>query len=163
MNLTFKGSPITLRGTPLKVGDTMPDITLMANDLSPVQTASLPGRKVFVVVPSLDTGVCDLEVKLFNEKASLIPGVSIYAVSIDLPFAQARWCGASGVSRVKTLSDYRDHSFGEKTGTYIEGIGLLTRSVFVVDEANKVVYAEYVPEVTEHPNYDGIFAFLAKK
>lgn len=154
MPITFQGKPLTLCGSRLKSGDLFPDFTLTGNDLREVRGKDLTGVRVFLTVPSLDTGVCDQEVRRFNETAAVHPGVSIYAVSLDLPFAQARWCGSAGVKAVQTLSDYKDHSFGKATGTRIEELGLLTRAVFVVDQAGKVVYAEYVPEVTSHPNYD---------
>lgn len=160
MAVTFNHSPITLKGTPLKEGDKMPNFTLVDNSLTPVRAEELEGLRVFVVVPSLDTEVCDLEVRNFNTKAAGLPGVSIYAVSMDLPFAQARWCGANGISAVKTLSDYHERSFGAATGTYIDELGLLTRAVFVVNATGDVVYAEYVPEVTNHPNYDAVYAKL---
>lgn len=162
MAIQFNGSPITLKGTPVKVGDTFPNFTLTANDLSPVEGSGLSGLRVFVVVPSLDTSVCDLEVRTFNQKAGSLPGVHIYAVSADLPFAQARWCGANGVEAVQTLSDYKDRSFGAATGTYIEELGLLTRAIFVVDADNKVIYVEYVPEVTNEPDYEAVYKKLAE-
>lgn len=162
MNITFKGKPITLRGASLKVGDQLSNFTLVDSALNPIHQKDLSGLKVFVVVPSLDTGVCDLEVKNFNKKAAELPGVVIYTISLDLPFAQARWCGANDISAVKVLSDYQDRSFGQATGTFIEELALLTRAVFIVDASNTVVYAEYVPEVTEHPAYDKIYAKLAE-
>lgn len=162
MEITFKGKPVTLQGAPLKEGDALPDFTLTDNTLSTVAHDQLSGIKVFLAVPSLDTGVCDLEVRNFNEKAGEFAGVHIYAVSLDLPFAQSRWCGAAGVDSVQTLSDYRDRSFGRATGTFIQELALLTRAVFIVDQNNRVVYAEYVPEVTEHPNYDRVYAKLAE-
>lgn len=157
MNITFKGKPLTLKGAALHTGDTMPEFTLTDNALNLVHSRELTGIRVFLTVPSLDTGVCDLEVKTFHQKASELPGVSLYAVSLDLPFAQTRWCVAAGVDKVKTLSDYRDRSFGQATGTLIEELALLTRAVFVVDQKNQIVYAEYVPEVTEHPNYEAVY------
>jgi thiol peroxidase len=160
LNLTFMGGPITLPGTQLSVGDKLPDFAVAANDLSPVTLADTAGLRVFLTVPSLDTPVCDLEVRTFNTQAGAIDGVSIYAVSKDLPFAQARWCGAAGVEAVKTLSDYRDSSFGNATGTLIEGLALLARAVFIVDAAGTVVYSEYVPEVTKQPDYDAVVAKL---
>lgn len=160
MQVTFNHAPVTLKGTPLKVGDKQPDFTLVDTSLTPVHAKDMDGLHVFVVVPSLDTEVCDLEVRNFNQKAGSLPGVQIYAVSMDLPFAQARWCGANGIEAVKTLSDYHQRSFGEATGTYIDELGLLTRAVFVVDGGGNVAYAEYVPEVTDHPNYDAVYAKL---
>lgn len=160
MKVTFKNSPITLQGTEVKEGQKFPEFTLSDNGLAPVRLQDTKGLRVFVVVPSLDTPVCDLEVRNFNEKASSLPQVSIYAVSMDLPFAQARWCGAVGADNVQSLSDYHHRSFGQATGTYIEELGLLTRAVFIVDGADQVVYAEYVPEVTQQPNFDAIYAKL---
>lgn len=160
MNITFKGKALTLIGAALQTGDTLPEFSLTDNALNPVHSRELTGIRVFLAVPSLDTGVCDLEVKTFNQKASELPGVSLYAVSLDLPFAQTRWCAAAGVEKVKTLSDYRDRSFGRATGTLIDELALLTRAVFVVDQNNKIVYAEYVPEVTEHPNYEAVYQKL---
>lgn len=160
MNITFKGKPLTLIGAALQTGDTLPEFSLTDNALNPVHSRELTGIRVFLAVPSLDTGVCDLEVKTFNQKASELPGVSLFAVSLDLPFAQARWCAAAGVEKVKTLSDYRDRSFGRATGTLIDELALLARAVFVVDKNNNIVYAEYVPEVTEHPNYEAVYQKL---
>lgn len=154
MTTTFQGAQLTLYGAPLHVGDSMPDFVLTDPDLKEIDSGDLSGIRVFLTVPSLDTGVCDQEVRRFNQAAANLPGVSIYAVSLDLPFAQSRWCGAAEVNAVRTLSDYRDHSFGKSTGTRIEELGLLTRAVFVVDAGNKITYAEYVPEVTNHPDYD---------
>lgn len=162
MQVLFKGSAVTLKGTQLKAGDKLPDFSLTNNGMGVVSGNELTGMRVFVAVPSLDTGVCDLEVRNFNEKASTLSGVHIYAVSMDLPFAQTRWCGAAGVDAVQTLSDYRDRSFGLATGTLIEELMLLTRAVFIVDAANTVVYAEYVPEVTSHPEYERIYSKLAE-
>lgn len=160
MTITFKGTPMNLSGRQLQVGDSMPDFTLTDQTLQAVHSQDLGGVRVFLTVPSLDTGVCDQEVRRFNQAAAGFPGVSIYAVSLDLPFAQARWCGAAGVETVRTLSDYKDHSFGTATGTRIEELGLLTRAVFVVDRGGKVTYAEYVPEVSAHPNYDAVLTHL---
>ena len=160
MNITFNGSPITLKGNELKIGDKMPDFTVCDNDLNPIKGSELSGVRIFLTVPSLDTGVCDMEVRNFNSKASELQGVSIYAVSLDLPFAQARWCGANGIKAVKTLSDYKDRNFGIATGTFIEELALLTRAVFIVNNANEIIYVEYVPEVTNHPDYDKAYNIL---
>jgi len=160
MAVTFLGNPITLKGKQLAVGDKLPDFRLTANDMSPVAKADTKGLRVFLTVPSLDTEVCDLEVRVFNTKAAELPGVSIYAVSMDLPFAQARWCGAAGAKAVKTLSDFHYRSFAEASGAYIEELGLLTRAVFIVDANDTVAYAEFVPEVGNPPDYDAVLAKL---
>lgn len=162
MTVTFKGVPMTLCGKTLREGGSLPDFTLTGNGLETVRGSELTGIRVLLTVPSLDTGVCDLEVRRFNETAAQFEGVSVYAVSMDLPFAQKRWCGAAGVDRVRCLSDYRDHSFGKATGTRIEELGLLTRAVFVADEEGKLVYVEYVPEVAEHPDYEACLNCLKK-
>ena len=154
MEIRFKGFPVTLLGKPLQPGNAMPNFTVMDTSLREVRGSSLSGTRVFLSVPSLDTGVCDQEVRRFNKEAESMPGVSVYAVSMDLPFAQARWCGGAGVSQVFTLSDYKDRSFGTATGTLIRELGLLTRAVFVVDSSGTVAYAEYVPEISEHPRYE---------
>lgn len=158
MKVTFKGNEITLLGTEIKVGDTMPDFAATNNSLETVTLKDTKGVRVFLAVPSIDTPVCDLEVRTFNQRASEIDNVTIYTVSMDLPFAQSRWCGAEGVNNVITLSDYKDRSFGNTTGTYIKELGLLTRAVFVVGSDNKVSYVEYVNEVTEAPKYDDVLA-----
>lgn len=161
--VTFKGNPVTLVGNEVKVGDTAPDFTVMANDLSPVTLADSKGSvRIISVVPSLDTGVCDQQTRRFNEEAASLEGVRVLTISVDLPFAQKRWCGAAGVDRVQTLSDHRDLSFGTAYGVVIKELRLLARAVFVVDKNDKVVYAEYVPEVTQHPNYEAVIE-AAKK
>ena len=160
MVVTMQGNPLKLYGKMLKVGDKMPDFEVVDNGLAEVKGADLHGVRVFACVPSLDTGVCDMEIRNFNKKAAELSGVKIYAVSMDLPFAQARWCGAAGVAAVKTLSDYQKRSFGKATGTLIEGLELLVRAVFVVDADNIIRYVEYVPEVTNHPDYDALYAAL---
>ncbi|AOR24270.1 thiol peroxidase [Clostridium taeniosporum] len=160
MNVKFQGNLMTLEGTIIKVGDLAPDFTAIDNNLNPVSSKDFKGKKVFVSVPSLDTPVCDLEVKRFNKEATSFSNVNIYVLSMDLPFAQGRWCGSEGIDKVKTLSDYKDREFGEKYGTYIKELGLLTRAVFVVDENNKVIYVEYCEEISSHPNYDEVLKFL---
>lgn len=153
--VTFKGNPVTLLGPEVKVGEQAPDFTVLANNLTPVSLADSKGTvRVISVVPSLDTGVCDAQTRRFNEEAAQLEGVKILTVSVDLPFAQARWCGAAGIDKVQTLSDHRDLSFGQAYGVVIKELRLLSRAVFVVDANDKVVYAQYVPEVTEHPNYE---------
>lgn len=157
--VTFKGTPITLLGPEVKVGDFAPDFAALANDLSPVTLADSKGSvRLISVVPSLDTGVCDAQTRRFNEEATKLPGVKILTVSVDLPFAQKRWCGAAGIENLQTVSDHRDLSFGTHYGVAIKELRLLARAVFVVDKNDKVTYVEYVPEATHHPNYDAAVA-----
>ncbi len=158
--ITFKGSPLTLQGPPLRVGDTMPGFTLTDTALTEVRDTDLCGIRVFLTVPSLDTGVCDQEVRWFNEKAAELPGVTIVAVSLDLPFAQARWCGGGRHRGRPNPVRLQGAPFGKATGTYIEELALLARAVFVVDENDTVVYAEVVPEVSNHPNYEAVYQKL---
>ncbi|WP_077619078.1 thiol peroxidase [Bacillus sinesaloumensis] len=154
-NITFKNNPVTLLGNEVKVGDKAPDFTVLANDLSQVSLADSKGSvRLISVVPSLDTGVCDAQTRRFNEEAAGLGNVSILTVSVDLPFAQKRWCGANGIENVQTLSDHRDLSFGEAYGVAIKELRLLARAVFVVDSNDTVTYVEYVSEATDHPNYE---------
>jgi thioredoxin-dependent peroxiredoxin len=153
-SITFKGQPKTLVGNEVKVGDQAPDFTVLANDLSEKTLKDFPGPKLISVVPSLDTGVCDAQTRRFNEEANNLGNVKILTISMDLPFAQARWCGANGIENVITLSDHRDASFGKAYGVLIEDLRLLARAIFVIDSNNKVAYVEYVSEATNHPNYE---------
>lgn len=153
--VTFQGSPLTLVGSELKVGDSAPDVHVLANDLSSVTISSARG-KVCVVscVPSLDTPVCNVQTRRFNQEAAgLGPDVVIYTVSMDLPFAQSRWCGAAGVDAVQTLSDHRDAALGTAFGVLIKELRLLARAVFVIDREGEVHYVQVVPEVTHEPDY----------
>ncbi|AUN16624.1 lipid hydroperoxide peroxidase [Clostridium botulinum] len=156
MEIKFMGNPMTLEGNELKVGDMAPDFTAIDNNMKPVSLKDTKGVRILSVVPSLDTEVCDLETRTFNLKAAEIPNVTIYTISMDLPFAQARWCGAHGVDKVITLSDFKDRLVGKNYGTYIKELGLLTRAVFVIDSNNKITFVEYVPEVTNQPNFDKV-------
>jgi thiol peroxidase len=154
--VTMKGNPLTLIGPELKAGDLAPDAVLVANDLSEVRLSSFKGKKVVLsVVPSLDTPVCDLQTKRFNQEALKLANVAVLTISKDLPFAQKRWCGATGASAVKTLSDYRGN-FGETYGVLIKGLGLLARSVFVINESGKIIYIQSVKELASEPNYDEV-------
>ncbi|THE14764.1 thiol peroxidase [Bacillus timonensis] len=154
-NITFKNNPVTLLGNEVKVGDKAPDFTVLANDLTPVTLAdSKDSVRLISVVPSLDTGVCDAQTRRFNEEAAGLGNVKILTISVDLPFAQKRWCGANGIENVQTLSDHRDLSFGEAYGVAIQELRLLARAVFVVDSSDTVTYVEYVSEATNHPNYE---------
>ena len=151
---TLKGNPLNLCGEELLPGDAAPAFTLTGEGLSKVSLGDTSGVRIFNVVPSLDTPVCDAQIKRFNEEAAGLDGVSVYCVSCDLPFAQGRWCSAAGVDKVTTLSDYKDGNFGEAWGTMIDDLRIQSRAVFVVNAHNTIIHAEYVPEVAEHPNYD---------
>jgi thiol peroxidase len=153
--ITFKGNPMTLLGPELKVGDTAPDFVVADNGLAAVTLSSYAGKiKIITAVPSLDTPVCDTETRRFNQEAAALPGeVVVLTVSLDLPFAQKRWCGAAGIDKVVTLSDYRERSFGLGYGVLIKELLLLSRAVFVVDAANIIRYIQIVPEVTAEPDY----------
>ena len=160
VKITFKNGPVTLIGNEVKVGDQAPDFKVLANDLSEVTLKNVEGKiALFSVVPSLDTGVCDQQTRKFNEAAAEFGDhVVVYTVSMDLPFAQKRWCGAAGIENVITVSDHRDASFGEAYGVLIEELRLLARSIFVVDATGKVAYVEYVSEATNHPDYEAAIA-----
>jgi len=154
--ITMKGNPLTLTGQEVKVGEQAPDATLVANDLSEVKLSSFKGKKVIIsVVPSLDTPVCDLQSRRFNQEASKLSDIVVLTVSKDLPFAQKRWCTASGASAVQTLSDFRGN-FGETYGVLIKGLGLLARCIFILDEKGKVSYIQLVKELASEPNYDEV-------
>lgn len=150
---------MTVLGPELKVGDAAPDFHAVDNSLKPVDLAATgQGVRIFSVVPSLDTPVCDAQTKRFEEEAGKLPNLSIYTVSMDLPFAQKRWCGAFGVDHVKMLSDHRDGSFGQAYGTLIKDLRILSRAIFVVDPHNKLRHVEYVKEVGDHPDYEAALA-----
>ena len=162
--ITFQGNPLTLVGQELKVGDKAPGFTVVDNGLSPVTLSSYAGKvKIISAVPSLDTPVCDTETRRFNQEAAGLPGdVVILTISQDLPFAQGRWCGAAGIDKVITLSDYRDRSFGNAYGVLIKELLLLTRAIFVVDASDTIRYIQVVPEITAEPDYAAVIA-AAKK
>lgn len=156
---TMKGKPLTLIGPELKPGDAAPEFAAVDNSLKPV-TLKDTGNKVriFSVVPSLDTPVCDAQTKKFNDEALKLPDVDIYTVSMDLPFAQKRWCGAFAVDNVKMLSDHVDASFGSHYGTLIKELRIESRAIFVVDQKNHIRHVEYVKEVGDFPNYGAALA-----
>lgn len=158
--ITFQGNPLSLVGPEIKVGDTAPDFTALANDLTPKSLKDFAGKvRLISVVPSLDTPVCDLQTRRFNqEAANLGQDVAILTLSCDLPFAQARWCGAAGVDQVVTLSDHKDVSFGSAYGVLIKELRLLSRASFVVDKNEKIAYVQYVKEITDEPDYDQALA-----
>ena len=162
--ITFKGNPMTLLGPDVKPGDAAPEFTVVDNGLQPVTLGESKGKvRLITVVPSLDTPVCDTMTRKFNEQAAELPDdVVVYTVSLDLPFAQKRWCGNAGIEKVKTLSDYQERSFGQNYGVLIKELKLLARSVFVVDRNGTVAYREIVKEVTAEPDYEAALA-MAKK
>lgn len=154
--ITMKGNPFTLLGEPVKTGRQAPDFEVLANDLSVVKSADLKGKVCIICsVPSLDTSVCDIEARRFNEQAAKLGNdVIILVISMDLPFAQKRWCGAAGIDAVKTLSDHREASFGKAYGVLIKELRLLARAVFVLDKDGVIRYTQLVKELTEEPDYD---------
>lgn len=156
VTVTFEGNPLTLTGETPKLGEPAPDFEVLGNDLSAVKLSGLRGKTcVICSVPSLDTPVCDTEVRKFNESAtSLGDDVVVLAISMDLPFAQGRWCGAAGVNNVQTLSDHRYAEFGNVYGVLIEELRLLARAVFVVDKEGVIRYIEVVDELTNEPDYE---------
>jgi thiol peroxidase len=151
----MRGKPLTLLGPELKAGDKAPDFEVVTDGMQALNLEKTGNAvRIFSVVPSLDTPVCDAQTKRFNEEAAKLPGVEIYTVSMDLPFAQKRWCGAYGVDKVKMLSDHRTGSFGEHYGTLIKDLRIESRAIFVLDKAGTIKHVEYVKEVADHPNYE---------
>lgn len=160
MIVKFKGSDIHLKNEALQVGQKAPDFVLRDNGLAPKSLKDFPGRKIISVVPSIDTGVCDTQTRRFNQEIENIANAQILTVSVDLPFAQARWCGAAGLDKAITLSDYFDHNFGLAYGLFIEELHLLSRAVFVLNSDDEIVYVEYLAEVADHPNYEAALEAL---
>lgn len=154
--IKFKGNPLTLVGSQPAIGKPAPDFEAVANDLSPFNLSAVKGKVLVICsVPSLDTPVCDTEVRKFNEQAtSLGDDVAVLVVSMDLPFAQKRWCGAAGVKNIQTISDYNKVNFGNAYGVLIQELRLLARAVFVVDKKGVIRYIEVVDEMTNEPDYD---------
>lgn len=152
--VTFKGGPVTLLGSEIKIGDTAPDFTVLDNTLKPVTLSQFRGRVVIIsVVPSLDTPVCELQTRRFNQDAAGL-NAQVLTISMDLPFAQKRFCDSFKIENVLTLSDFRDREFGRSYGLVIKELGLLARAVFVIDRDGKVAYREIVKETGEQPDYD---------
>jgi thiol peroxidase len=153
--VTFKQNPVTLLGPDIVVGSQAPDFKVVDNALQPVTRDTAKGKvQLITVVPSIDTGVCDTMTRKFNQDAAVLPDdVAIYTISMDLPFAQKRWCGAAGIERVQMLSDYQERSFGQNYGLLINELKLLARAVYIIDTDGKVAYREIVPEVTDEPDY----------
>jgi thiol peroxidase len=159
--VALHGNPIALEGTELKVGDVAPNATLRKDLGADIELSAFSGEaRIYSVVPSLDTPVCALQTKRFNEEATSLPGVKFITISADLPVAQARFCGAESIdpAKVTFLSDHKDVDFGKKYGTLLPGLRILCRAVFVVDKNDTIQYAEYVPEISAHPDYDAVLA-----
>lgn len=152
---TFGGAPIHLLGNEVKVGDKAPNFTCVTGELGPFSLKDVEGKvKLISVVPSVDTGVCELQTIRFNQEAAKLEDVAIITISCDLPFAQARFCGAKGIENAVIVSDYKDHSFGKEYGFLMEEFALLNRGIVVIDKDDVVRYVEYVSENTDHPDYD---------
>jgi len=162
--VTFMGNPLTLIGNEVKVGETAPEFVVLDNNLSPVKLSSFRGKVcILSSVPSLDTPVCDTETRKFNEEAGRLgKDITILTISMDLPFAQKRWCAAAGVDHVQTLSDHREASFGNSFGVLIKELRLLARAVFLVDRKGVIQYVQLVKEVSKEPDYEAVFNALKK-
>lgn len=160
---TMKGNPVTLIGKEIKVGEQAPDFTVLTNELKPFSLQDVGNKvKIISVVPSIDTGVCELQTIHFNEKALELGDVEILTISVDLPFALDRFCGAKGIDKIKTLSDHKELSFGLNYGFVIEELRLLSRGIVILDKNNVVKYVEYVKEMAEHPNYEKVIEEASK-
>jgi thiol peroxidase len=161
---TLKGNSFTLIGPEIKAGQKAPEFTALAGDLSPVTLASSKGKtRLICSVPSLDTPVCDAETRRFNEEAAKLFGAEVLIISVDLPFAQGRFCQTAGIKNVKCLSDHRDTSFGKAYGTLIKELRLLSRAIFIIGSDDTVQYVEYVKDVASHPDYDAALNALKAK
>ncbi len=158
--ITFKGNPMLVCGPELKVGEPAPDFRVVDNGLQAVTKGTAAGKvQLITVVPSIDTPVCDTMARRFNEEAAQLPeAVAVYTLSLDLPFAQKRWCGAAGIERVKMLSDYQERSFGLNYGVLIKELQLLARAIFVIDKDGQLAYQQIVKEVTDEPDYAAALA-----
>ncbi len=151
---TFLGKPVTLVGQQLQIGETVPDFTLTTTDLAQKSLSDFAGKKkVISVIPSIDTGICSTQTRTFNKELSDMDDTVVITVSADLPFAQARWCGVEGLEHAVMMSDYYDNTFGKTYGLLMQEWHLLARAVLVLDENNKLVYAEYLENVNSEPNY----------
>ncbi len=162
--VTMRGKAVTLLGPKLEIGDKAPDFILQRNDLSDARLSDFTGKVILIsVIPSIDTGVCDIQTKRFNKEAGQLSDVAILTVSMDLPFAQKRWCGVNDATQLVTLSDHRTASFGEGYGVLIKDMRLLARSVFVVGKDGLIKYIQIVPEMGKEPDYDSALAAARKE
>ena len=161
--ITIQGKPLTLIGDQINVGDPAPDVELTDHKLSPVKLSSFR-EKICIIstVPSLDTPVCDMQTRWFNQEADKLgPDIAILVLSMDLPFAQKRWCGSAGVDKVTTLSDYKEAAFGKNYGVLIKEMHLLARALFVVDQKGVVQYVQIVKELSNEPDYDDVLRAIS--
>jgi thiol peroxidase len=155
VKVTFKGNPVTILGKAPKVGDTAPDFTVLSSGLEPVKLSDFDGKvKVIAIYPSIDTGICAAQNRRFNKEADKLNGVVVLSISVDLPFAQSRFCAAEGLKNIVTLSDHKELDFGSKYGFVIEELRLLARGTVIIGKDNKIKYVEYVPEIAQEPDYD---------
>lgn len=162
-NITFAGNPMPVVGNEIKVGDKAPDFTALNADLSPIKLSEFAGKPVVIsVAPSIDTSVCATQTAKFNNEVANTLGIDIIAISCDLPFALGRFCAAEGIDKVTTVSDHKDLEFGEKYGFIMEPLRLLARGVVLIDKEGSVQYVEYVPEVTNEPNYEAAIEAIKK-
>jgi thiol peroxidase len=160
---TFQGNPLTLIGPEIKVGGKVTDFRLIDKDMKEVKLSQSRGKvRLLSVVPSLDTPVCDLQTQRFEEEAGKFKDEVVYTISMDLPFAQARYCGAHNIKNLKTLSDHREASFGTAYGVLIKELRLLSRAIFIIDRDDSIRYIEYVKEVSQHPDYDKALEALSR-
>jgi thiol peroxidase len=162
--VTVRGNPVTLIGSEVKIGDKTPDFTVLDGDLKEVRIGDFAGKiKVISVSASLDTPVCDMQARRFNQETTQLPDdVVILNITMDLPFAISRFCSTAGIDKIKALSDHRDASFGNAYGVLIKELRLLARSIFIIDKDDVIRYIEIVPELTNHPDYNKAFDFLKK-
>lgn len=159
--ITFQGNPLTLVGKEVLVGECAPDFTVVKNDLSPISLSDLKGKTVVLsAMPSIDTPVCELQTIRFNKEAEKLEDVVVLTISMDLPFALGRFCGAKGIENAITTSDSKDRDFSNKYGLYIKELGLTSRAIIIVDKNGKVAYTEYLKEITNEPNYDNALKCL---
>ncbi len=150
---TFIGQPVTIIGKPLQIGEQAPDFTLISSDLKKISLSDFSGKKVISIVPSIDTGICSTQTRTFNKELAALEDTDVITVSVDLPFAQAKWCGVEGIDSAVMLSDYYDNSFGKAYGVLMEEWHLLARAVLVLDQSNKIVYTQYLENVNSEPDY----------
>ena len=158
--ITFKGDPVELSGTPPQVGDQAPAFDLVNTKMESVKLSDSAGKiRVISIIPSIDTGVCEAQTRRFNRALDEMPdNVVGLTISEDTPFAQARWCGAEGITKMEMLSDYKGHHFGQDYGLYMTSMGLLARSVYIIDGDGKVQYFQLVPEMSQEPDYDEVLS-----